>query len=463
MESLIGKSLSGYEITNEIGRGGMAVVYKAYQPSLDRFVAIKILPPQLAFDTEFVRRFKAEARNAAKLKHPNIVTIHDVAEVDGNHFIVMEFLDGVTLKTLIERGGALPEARALNILAQIAGALDYAHTSGFVHRDVKPANIIIGANDLATLTDFGIAKAVEGTRLTRTGTLMGTPEYMSPEQARGEEVDYRTDIYSLGVVAYEMLGGRVPFGATTPHAVLHKIIYDPPPLLRSVNPRASLPMEQAITRALSKEPRARFASASEMVHAATAQPVSSLPLIPSAAASPTMFRPSKPVKSRSIGIALASAVVIGVVAIISIVLFAIASNRGTGSTITARPVNAVTITNAAPYTMSNLQTLQDGRSLVVRMQTVKTSKLLDVFIEAMNDNPGELSVFVLPYCDKQAFFGTARIEASKSARPVWIHAANEVIVNGDFCVSFQATPGAHVSIATNPSSQYLIRVAVSDE
>ena len=179
--NLEGRIIGNYQIRDELGRGGMAVVYRGYQPSLNRYVAIKVLPPQLTFDEQFVERFKREARAAASLRHPNIVVIHDVGQegqagAPAIHYIVMEYLDGLTLKELIDREGPMPVQRAARIVEQVGAALDYAHQRGFVHRDVKPANIFVGEGDRVTLTDFGIAKAAaEAEHLTRTGALMGTP------------------------------------------------------------------------------------------------------------------------------------------------------------------------------------------------------------------------------------------------------------------------------------------------
>jgi len=260
MGDLIGKTLGQYQIVEEIGRGGMAIVYRAYQTSLQRYVAIKVLPPQFTFDTTFVQRFLQEARAAARLEHPHIVTIHDVGQQGDLYYIVMQELKGEPLNRLIQREGPLPLERVVRIVAQVASALDYAHAQGFVHRDIKPSNIIVGPDDHATLTDFGIAKAAEGTTLTKTGMLIGTPAYMSPEQVRGRRVDHRADIYALGVVCYEMLTGQVPFGGETP-AVLHAHVYEPLPPLRSRRPDLPPALEKVLEKALAKEPEARYDSA----------------------------------------------------------------------------------------------------------------------------------------------------------------------------------------------------------
>jgi len=225
----VGQRLGQYQIIEQLGRGGMAVVYKAHQPALERYVAVKVLPRELTFDGQFVERFLREARAAARLNHPNIVTIHDVGQAEGVNFLVMEFVDGPSLTELLRQRGAQPPEVVARITSQVAAALDYAHQHGFVHRDIKPGNILLAPDGTAKLTDFGIVQATGGTRLTQTGTLLGTPAYMSPEQARGAEVGQGTDIYSLGVVSYEMLSGRVPFSGPT-MAVLHAHVYEPPDL-----------------------------------------------------------------------------------------------------------------------------------------------------------------------------------------------------------------------------------------
>lgn len=266
---LIGKPLGNYQIVSELGRGGMGIVYRAYQASLNRYVAIKVLPPQLAIDETFVQRFLHEARASAQLQHPNIVTIYDVGSIEHIYYIVMAEIRGEPLSALVRRSGRLPLDRAVSIVSQVASALDFAHAQGIVHRDIKPSNILVDANDRAVLTDFGIAKAATGANVTRTGVVVGTPEYMSPEQARGTPVDHRSDIYSLGVIAYELLGGRAPFVGDT-LAVLHAHAYEPLPSLRTLNPEVSKDVERVIAQAMAKKPEERWPSAGAFAAALTA-------------------------------------------------------------------------------------------------------------------------------------------------------------------------------------------------
>ena len=269
MKDLIGSTLGQYRIVEEIGRGGMAVVYRAYQASLERHVAIKVLPPQFAFDSTFINRFLQEARAAAGLKHHNVVRIYDVGEEGGIYYIVMEEVHGEPLNVYQQKLGALSSEQILKIIAQIASALDFAHAKGIVHRDIKPSNIIVGPDGHAVLTDFGIAKAASGTGLTRTGMIVGTPEYMSPEQALGKGVDHRTDIYSLGVICYELLSGRTPFKGET-LAVMHAHAYETPPSLQTLNPQVNQEVERVIEQVLAKNPDDRFPSAGEFAVALAA-------------------------------------------------------------------------------------------------------------------------------------------------------------------------------------------------
>jgi hypothetical protein len=270
-----GKNLDKYQILEEIGRGGMATVYRAYDPALDRTVAIKLLSPHLVQETGFIERFLREARAAAQLQHPHIIPIYDVGQAGDCYYFVMAYLPGPSLRRMIEPGQRLPPARVVAILQQLADALDYAHSKGWVHRDVKPANVILDEQGRAVLTDFGIVRADLGNRLTVTGVVMGTPQYMAPEQVQAAEIDGRTDQYSLGVVAFEMLTGRVPFDAETVTPVLLKQVNEPPPSIVALCPDLSPGVEAVMNRVLGKSPDERYASCGAFVQAlqaAMAQP-----------------------------------------------------------------------------------------------------------------------------------------------------------------------------------------------
>ncbi len=266
-DNLIGTTLGQYQIIELAGKGGMATVYKAYQPSLNRYVALKVLPEFLAQDKQFVARFRQEALAAAALRHPNILVIHDVGLAGNLHYIAMEYLEGQTLSDVIQQTGGLSPQRTVKLFDQIASALDFAHQRGLIHRDIKPANIFIGSDDHVTLVDFGIVKALSGAGLTSTKTMIGTPEYMSPEQIDGRPVDQRSDLYSLGVVLYQMLTGYVPFGGEATSAILfahlNKSPTPPSQLTAFVTPQ----VEAVVMRALAKNPQERFANVKEMARA----------------------------------------------------------------------------------------------------------------------------------------------------------------------------------------------------
>ena len=263
-----GQMLGAYRILTKIGQGGMATVYKAYQPSMDRHVAIKILPGQLADSPEFVKRFQQEARFIAKLEHPHILPVFDYGEDNGITYFVMRYFEAGTLKNKME-AGPLPIQEIDRIFTQLADALGYAHARGIVHRDLKPANALVDAEGNLFLTDFGIAKLLESAspRLTQTDAIMGTPAYISPEQAQAGPVDQRSDIYSLGIILYEMVTGRVPYVADTPLAVILKHVSDPLPLPSVVKSDISPAIEQVILKALAKNPNDRFATTAEFVAA----------------------------------------------------------------------------------------------------------------------------------------------------------------------------------------------------
>ena len=261
----IGQTLQQrYQIQGILGQGGMGIVYQAYDPVLQRTVAIKVLPPQLTIDAELVSRFQREAIASANLRHPHIVTVHDVGQQEGEYFILMEYLEGNTLEQWLAQHGPMPGVQVGQVLGQIASALDHAHSRGIIHRDVKPSNIMLDSQDRAVLMDFGLVRAGEGLGPTRSTTVMGTPEYMAPEQVLGQAIDRRTDIYALGVVIYELLSGKTPFAHTTPLATAHAHAYEAPPPLRLVNKAISAPMEAVVMKALVKDPTARYQNAGDL-------------------------------------------------------------------------------------------------------------------------------------------------------------------------------------------------------
>jgi serine/threonine protein kinase len=271
MEDLIGKKLGPYQLVASLGKGGMGVVYKAYDTKLARYVALKVLPPRHAIDPTFVSRFWQEAKAAANLEHPHIIPVYAYGEHDNYHYIVMQLVREGSLALLLH-GQPLLVEQIRHIITQVSGALDYAHSREVIHRDVKPDNILISRRSGCLLTDFGIAKLLESTiHLTGTGVSVGTPIYMSPEQIRGDEdLDGRTDIYSLGVVLYEMATGRPPFQGKTAQAIQMKHLYEPPPPPRSLNPALTQVMVDVILKALAKKREERFATAGEMAQAVQA-------------------------------------------------------------------------------------------------------------------------------------------------------------------------------------------------
>jgi serine/threonine-protein kinase len=260
-----------YELEELVGTGGMSSVYRAHDRLLERDVALKVLHDQYTGDGDYVERFRREARSVAQLSHPNIVTVIDRGEQDGRQFIVFEYVDGENLKTLVEREGPLPEREAIELALQTARALGFAHEHGLVHRDVKPQNVLLNGDGAAKVTDFGIARALDvHGGLTQTGTVMGTSDYIAPEQARGQRVDAQSDIYSLGAVLYELLTGEVPFRGDNFVAVAMRHINEPPPSVRERRPELSPRLDAAIRRAMAKEPRERFRSMDEFCNELTA-------------------------------------------------------------------------------------------------------------------------------------------------------------------------------------------------
>ena len=263
---LVGKFIGNrYEILEKIGNGGMATVYKAKCHVLNRYVAVKVLKDEYTTDAEFIRRFNAEAQSAAGLTHANIVSVYDVGHEDNIYYIVMELIQGKTLKEIIKEDGTLPWKWSINIAIQIASALEAAHKNNIVHRDIKPHNIIITEEGVAKVTDFGIAKAVSNSTITAFGTTIGSVHYFSPEHAKGGFTDAKSDLYSLGIVMYEMLTGRVPFDADTPVSVALKHMQEKAVEPIKLNPSIPYAVNKIIVKAMQKDPSLRYESATEMI------------------------------------------------------------------------------------------------------------------------------------------------------------------------------------------------------
>src|SRR3954462_5040077 len=255
-----------YRIVSRIGSGGMADVYLADDIHLGRQIALKVLHRRFARDHEFVERFRREASAAAGLQHPNVVRVFDRGEYDGTYYIAMEYLPGKTLKDVSREEAPLDQLRAIDYGIQILQAASFAHRRGVVHRDIKPPNVMVGGDGRLKVTDFGIARA-GASEMTETGSIMGTAQYLSPEQAQGQRVGAQSDLYSIGIVMYEMLTGRVPFLGESAVSIALKHVSEEPPPLRQLRPDVHPRLEQAVGRALLKDPAQRYASADEFIAA----------------------------------------------------------------------------------------------------------------------------------------------------------------------------------------------------
>jgi tRNA A-37 threonylcarbamoyl transferase component Bud32 len=268
MPFIVGENVGPYRIIEQLGQGGMATVFKAYHASLDRYVAIKALHPAFNQDPTFEARFQREARVVAKLEHPNIVPVYDYAEHEKRPYLVMKFIEGDTLKARLDKGPLASEDIA-KVVDTVGAALSYAHRQGVLHRDIKPSNVLVARDGQMYLADFGLARiAQSGESTLSSDTIMGTPQYISPEQAMGvKELDERTDLYSFGVMLYEMVVGKVPFNADTPFSVIHDHIYTPLPLPHMVNPNVPESVERVLLKALAKERADRYENVSQMVTA----------------------------------------------------------------------------------------------------------------------------------------------------------------------------------------------------
>jgi predicted Ser/Thr protein kinase len=328
---MVGQVLADrYELEELVGTGGMSSVFRAHDRLLDRKVALKILHQQYSGDEEYVERFRREARAVAALSHPNIVTVIDRGEHDGRQFIVFEYVDGENLKRLIERRGPAPVSTALELAMEIARALSFAHQQGLVHRDVKPQNVLLNGDGRAKVTDFGIARSLDVQHgMTQTGTVLGTSDYIAPEQAQGQRVDEHTDVYSLGIVLYELLTGEVPFAGENFVAVAMRHINEPPPSVRARRPDVSPRIEAAVQRAMAKNPEDRFQTMAEFCQELEAC------LAEYQAAAGTQLAPAvaKPPRRRRSGISPWPLVLVlaALIAIGAVVAYLVLHDKGSGS------------------------------------------------------------------------------------------------------------------------------------
>jgi serine/threonine protein kinase len=430
------KRLGKYEIVERLGRGGMAEVYRAYHANLDRYVAIKVLHPFLAEDAEFKNRFEKEARNIARLKHNHIVQVYDF-EFDtdsSSYYMVMELIDGVTLKErmfeLHQNGGQFPLQEALRITREAANALSYAHRAGMIHRDVKPANLMLDRqeNDRVVLTDFGIAKMVTGAQFTLTGGLVGTPAYMSPEQGVGESGDERSDLYSLGVILFQMLTGFPPYEAETPLALILKHLNEPIPSAYNIHPGLPEEVDALIIRMMAKEPEERYQNANTVIEdvkdleasisnsptTARTRPVELPPRRepelegPTQPLSEAVARPArnkKPPSRRNPWI-IASAV-FGAI-IIAVVGFTIGSNRD------ALPViGAADATDTPTLTLTAIQISTHTPTLTATVSSSPT--LTDTPSPTSTDNPSDTPTFTLTLSPTPTLTNTATATSTATA------------------------------------------------
>jgi len=264
---IIGENVGPYKIMEEVGHGGMATVYKAHHASLDRYVAIKVMDAAMSSEHDFIERFRREARVIARLDNPHIVPVYDFDELNGQPYLVLKFIDGLTLGQRI-KSSPLSMLEVLELVTAVGSGLQYAHNQRILHRDIKPSNVLVAKEGSIYLTDFGLARMVEGNSSLTGDTIVGTPHYISPEQAlNAEKLDERTDIYSFGVMIYEMVTGRVPFDADTAFSVIEDHIYTPPPPPSTIRPELSLEVEDVILKALAKKSIDRYENVSDLVKA----------------------------------------------------------------------------------------------------------------------------------------------------------------------------------------------------
>jgi eukaryotic-like serine/threonine-protein kinase len=374
-----------YRVERRLGAGGMAEVFYGFDTVLNRPVAIKILAPQYARDASFVDRFRREAQAAARLNHPNVVAVYDSGSDDGTHFIVMEFVEGRTLADFLAKGGKLAPAKAVEIAERIADALQAAHTQGVIHRDVKSANVMVTREGTVKVMDFGIARMAEGDNVTQTAAVLGTASYLSPEQAQGRPVDARSDIYSLGVVLYEMLTGGVPFVGDTAVAVAYKHVQETPPLPSTKNPEVSPALDAVVMRAMAKNPANRYQTAEEfrqdLERVQRGEMVQATPLLPGGgeatqviSRSQTQMMPPATPEERKTNPWLIALIVVLVLLVLGGALYLLASsllNGGPSPSPTPSPIAYVSVLNERQALAE--QDLKDAGFTNVRVATQRVT------------------------------------------------------------------------------------------
>jgi serine/threonine protein kinase len=343
-----------YKVQKLLGAGGMGAVFLADDLTLERAVAIKVLPPDMSRDERVVARFQREAKTAAKLDHPNIIPIHRVESESGIHYFVMKYVTGRSLESMLDAGKPLPIPFAMRILAEAAAALGHAHARGVVHRDVKPANIMLGQDDQVVLTDFGISKVGDLTaQLTQTGMIIGTPHYMAPEQATGREVDGRADQYSLAVLGHHLFTGKLLFSGDSAHTIIYRHVSEEPPRAASLRPDVPPAADAALHRALRKEPDERFATMEEFARALRGEAVAGATRPSTRALNAATVRMTQPARRKQPsrrgvwGALLAVLVVAGVVG-----AWMIARPKAAPATASSNEIAAVTPPSAPPPVVS---------------------------------------------------------------------------------------------------------------
>jgi Protein kinase domain len=340
-----GDEIAGYRIEGVAGRGGMGVVYRAVQLALDRRVALKVIAPEYAADAEFRRRFERESRMAGSIRHPNVITIYDAREEDGLLFITMDYIEGTDLRTVLSERGRLDPARATDLVGQVASALDAAHARGLVHRDVKPANVLLASEDggeHAYLTDFGLSKtAGMDSSLTQAGAMIGTTDYAAPEQLEGEPVDARADVYSLTCVLFQALTGRVPFERDKPAATIFAHISAEPPSVREVAPDLPAELDEVIGRGMAKRPSARYLSAGDLATAAKAAAVGGAPAVEERSVAVGEAATAEPAPRRRFPGRTLAVVLAGATAVLAVVLLASGVLSGDSSDAPGNPAGQV--------------------------------------------------------------------------------------------------------------------------